>query len=580
MKKGCDHLPVGTITPEQVFREYEQGIAFKNGLGRRGLYEQNRINERFFAGDQWRGANCGDERPLVRYNIIKRIGEYKMAVVGSTPVTVRYSAEGVPDTLAMRERTDHLRQRLAAGQDDALAALPREEEINAVVAAMSDYFQVTAARVGLEDLKETVLRNAYQTGTGILYTYWDDRIRTGLYADRSRTQPIQGDIACEVLDVENVYFGDPTTDDIQAQPYILIAQRQSVEQLRREARRYGRTAAQTAAIKPDDERGYMAGDPARQEPESTRKATIITRFWKEWNEDGSAYTVKAVKTCRGMIVRPAWELGVRMYPLAAFPWERRKGCAYGDSEITYLIPNQIAINRMMTASVWAVMMMGMPIMVVNGDVVTGPITNDPGQIIPVYGSAEEVEKAVHYVKPPDFSPQFDELSNSLIVNTLNQAGVNSAVLGDVTPNNMSAIVAVREAAMMPLNMIGQRFYRFVEDVARIFAEFWVTQYGFRHIKMEDSRGVWYLPFDADRYRDLILSVQVQVGASSLWSENQALQTLDNLLDREVIDPRQYLERLPEGAVPDLAGLKRDLQRLSVPDQPEETEKGENALELI
>lgn len=552
-------MPQMTVTPEQAFREYEQGIAYKNGLGGRGLYEQNRINERFFAGDQWRGANCGDERPLVRYNIIKRIGEYKMAVVGSAPVSVRYSAEGFPHTAGLRQAAETVKGRLADGLPDVWPPASREEETAVVMSALSDYFQVTASRVRLNDLKEQVLRNAYQTGTGILYTYWDDRIQTGLYADQTHTQPIRGDIACEVLDVENVYFGDPATDDIQAQPYILIVQRRPVGELRREARRYGRPAAETTSIRPDEDRQYMPGDPARTEPEAG-KATVITRFWKEWNEDGSAYTVKAIKTCRGAVIRPVWDVGIHLYPLAKFNWERRKGCVYGDSEITYLIPNQIAINRMMTASVWAVMMMGMPIMVVNGDVVTQPITNDPGQIIPVYGSTDEVEKAIHYVKPPDFSPQFDDLSASLIVNTLNQAGVNSAVLGDMTPDNTSAIIAVREAAMMPLNMIGQRFYSFLEDVARLFAEFWVTQYGRRSIKMEDRRGIWYLPFDGERYRNLILNARIQVGASSLWSENQAVRTLDNLFDRQMINARQYLERLPGGVVPDLSGLLRDLDK--------------------
>ena len=131
-----------TITPEQVFREYEEGAAFKAALGRRGLYEQNRINERFFAGDQWRGANCGDQRPLVRYNIIKRIGEYKMAVVGSAPVAVRYTAEGVAapaSTTALRDRV--------AGQPDGWHGTLQEPEVAAVMTALSEYFQVTAARV-------------------------------------------------------------------------------------------------------------------------------------------------------------------------------------------------------------------------------------------------------------------------------------------------------------------------------------------------------------------------------------------------------------------------------------------------
>ena len=66
--------------PELVFGEYESGRNFKAGLGRRGLYEQGKINERFYVGDQWHGAQCGNDRPLVRHNVIKRIGDYKMAV--------------------------------------------------------------------------------------------------------------------------------------------------------------------------------------------------------------------------------------------------------------------------------------------------------------------------------------------------------------------------------------------------------------------------------------------------------------------------------------------------------------------
>ena len=54
-------MPQVSLTPEQVFREYEQGIVYKNGMGRRGLYEQNRINERFFAGVIYyvKAGSCG-----------------------------------------------------------------------------------------------------------------------------------------------------------------------------------------------------------------------------------------------------------------------------------------------------------------------------------------------------------------------------------------------------------------------------------------------------------------------------------------------------------------------------------------
>lgn len=534
--------------PGLLFGEYEQGIRYKQGLGSRGLYEQDRINERFFVGDQWHGANCGADRPLVRHNVIKRIADYKMAVVGAAPIAVSYSADGIANTAELRRETERLRDKGAQGR--LPAGLTAQEEIGLVTSALSDYFRTTAERLQFEEIRDQALRGAYITGTGVVYTYWDESIPTGLYADLSRTAPITGDIACEVLDIENVYFGDPTLEDVQTQPYILISQRKSVEELQRMARRYG--AKNWREIRPD--RDIPGGDGWQEE---SKKATLLTRFWKEWDENGN-FTIRAVQACRGVVVRAPWDLGIRLYPLAKFSWERRRGSAYGESEITYLIPNQIAINRMITASVWAVMMMGMPIMVVNGDVVPQPISNDPGQIVEVFGGGEEMENAIRYVNPPAFSPQFDANIASLINNTLTQSGINSAVLGDVRPDNTSAIIAVREAAIMPLQVVQNRFYVFCEDIARIWAEFWITQYGKRALKIEDERGVWYLPFDGDRYRDVLLSVRVDVGASSLWSETRSVETLDNLFDRQIIDAVQYLSRLPKGTVPNLGGLLREL----------------------
>ena len=548
--------------PGRIAEEYAIGVRFKQGLGTHGLYEQNKINERFFVGDQWYGANCGNDRPLVRHNVIKRIGDYKLAVVGSSPIAVNYSAEGVPNTIGEKEKIHRIREEMAAGEIAGLiinTEIPTDEEINLIMSSLSDYFRVTAERVKFDDLKETALRNAYQSGTGILYTYWDDRIRTGLYADESQSTPIVGDIGCEVLDIENVYFGDPNLDDVQGQPYILIAQRKSVAAVRREARRNGVPEFEIDKIQTDRDTGNMAGDISELEPDESHKTTLLTKFWKEWDKDGKNYKIMAVKTCCGVTVRKKWDMKIRLYPLAKFSWERRRNCAYGESEITYLIPNQIAINRMITASVWAVMMMGMPIMIINGDTVPGEITNDPGQIIRIYGDQNDVASAVRYVNPPNFSPNFDNNIASLINNTLTQSGANDAALGDIRPDNTSAIIAVREAATMPLQQVQARFYSFCEDVARIWAEFWVMLYGDRKLKIEDDTGTWYMPFKADRYKNLLISTRVDVGASNLWSESQSIRTLDNLFDRQVIDVIQYLTRLPKGTIPNLNGLIRDLQ---------------------
>ncbi len=540
-----------------VFDQYEKGIQFKNSITARGLYEQNKMNERFYNGDQWHGAKCGSERPLVRQNVIKRIGDYKISVIGSSPITVNYSAEGIPSTTDLHESAAILKNKL---RDDKRGidykTVPDSVEINLAMEALSNYFKVTSERIGFESIKNDALKNAYISGTSVLYTYWDPDIKTGLYADAARTHAIKGDINCELLDVENVYFGDPNSDDIQNQPYIIVSRRESVRALRKEAKRNGISADMIDKIKADSELGFMAGDMSQREPAESEKATVLIKFYKSTDDNGGD-TIKAVKVCKEAVIRPEWDLKIRLYPFSVFAWDKLKSCAYGTSEVEGLIPNQIAINRMITASVWSVMMMGMPIMVVNGSVVNTPITNDPGQIIKVYGRSEDMDKAIRYVNPPAFSNGYLNNIESLITETMSQSGAVDAAIGDVAPNNTSAIIAVRESATMPLQIQKSRFYQFCEETARIWAEYWLVCYGNRSLKINDENGTWYMPFVADRYRDLLISVKVDVGASTLWSEAQSIQTLDSLLSKNIIDVTQYLERMPKGIIPDVNGLLRE-----------------------
>lgn len=530
-----------SYAPERVFAEFKSAREHKELIGEKGIYEQTRVNERFYVGDQWHGAKCGSDRPLVRHNVIKRIGDYKMAAITSSPVTVSFSADGVPNTVELKAFSDGVKSRYAKGE--APKNLTADEETALVMSALGDYYRVTEERLRYNDIRYNALRNAYISGTGLIYTYWDGELETGLYADRNHRFPIKGDIACEVLDVENVYFGDPSIKEVQNQPFIIVSQRKSVADLQAEARKNGASTAEIDQI-------------AENCDEGDGKTTVLTKMWKEKGDGG--VTVMAVRVVKGVTIRHKWDMKIRLYPIAKFNWQERKNSVYGESEVTYLIPNQIAINRMLTANVWAVMMMGMPIMTVNGDMVQSPVTNEPGQIIRVYGSPEETDAAIKYVTPPSFSPNFESNISSLIANTLSQAGANDAALGDISPNNTSAIIAVREAAMLPLDTVRNRFYTFCEDVARIWAEFWISMYGPRSLKISDENGIWYLPFDGEKYRQLLISTRVDVGAGTVWSENQAIKTLDNLLNRGAITLKQYLTRLPDGVIADIGGLIKEI----------------------
>ena len=546
--------------PKAIFAEYEQGNTYKASIGGLGIFEQTKRNERFFVGNQWHGAQCGNERPLVRRNIIKRIGEYKMSAIGAAPITVNYSAEGLPNTTEIQKKGVEMKTNMYSGKWQPPMAQPDAVEVSVITDALSNYFKVTAERIKFDLKKEESLRNAYISGNGIAYTYWDDEIETGLYADEGKTTKIKGDIMLEILDVENVVFGDPNNADVQKQPYILISQRLDVESVRREAKRNGLPFED---IVPDGATQYNSGERGENEPTDSRRVTVITKLYKEWNKEGSAYKVMAVKSTEKAIVKKPWDIGLTMYPIANFCWERRRSCAYGDSEITYLIPNQIAINRLQTAAVNAGINTGMPIMLVDNGRISSEtkISNNPGQVLRVnkINETDRLSDAIGYVNPPAWGAQYVNIVDDMANNTLSDSGANSAALGDVRPDNAAAIIQMREAALQPMQLYQNRYYAFIEDIARIWADFWINKYDKRQLKVKTREGIEYIPFDANRYKNLVLAARVDVGASTLWSEAATISTLDSMFNAQIIDAVQYLERLPKGIIPRLSELIDDIQ---------------------
>jgi hypothetical protein len=150
--------------------------------------------------------------------------------------------------------------------------------------------------------------------------------------------------------------------------------------------------------------------------------------------------------------------------------------------------------------------------------------------------------------------------NDLSANTLGDSGANDAALGNLRPDNASAIIQMREAALQPMQVYQNRYYAFIEEIARIWADFWLKKYGKRSLKVVNRDGVNYMPFDAERYKNLILTARVDVGASTMWSESVVISTLNNLLEAQIITPRQFLERIPQGFVPKLTELIEDIRK--------------------
>lgn len=569
-----------TVVPQKIFTEYRSGTEFKASVGKKGIFEQAKINERFYAGDHWYGAKCGNDRPLVRRNLIRRIADYKLSTIGAAPIAVNFSAEGVPDNTVQEDTKKQAMDSLAVGESDfANNGEVDELEVSTIMQVLTDYGTTAIERLKFDSLAQSTLKNAYVSGTGILYTYWDELTETGMYADAAKNEPIRGDIACQVLDVENVVFGDANNNDVQNQPYIIISQRRMCDDVRREARRNRRPAEEIENIKPDNANLLYAnaGTRGEEEPSDSQRITVLTKFYKEWDDEGKSYKVMCVRVTEKAVIRKPWDIGVKLYPLSKIVWDERRSSAYGDSEITYLIPNQIAVNRALTAQVWAMMATGMPILIQNGDVINYDITNEPGQIIKVYGANEDVAGALRFLQPPAFAGQMITSVNDLANNTLTDTGANDAALGNVRPDNATAIIQIREAALQPMQIKQNQYYAFIEDTMRIWAEFWLHLYGDRNLKINTASGTAYVPFHAKRYEKILVNAKVDVGASTLWSTSLVISTLDALLQAQIITPIQYLERMPSGFIPDKTGLIEDIKEQSALNEERTAELSDDAV---
>ncbi len=514
-----------------IFEEYNKAKQYKEALGEKGLYEQGKINERFYSGNQWYGANCGNDRPLVRHNIIKRIGDCKIAQTLSHNYGVSFFAQGMPsvgDSVLSYKSIKEKVKSSGFGFKEKLS----DQEVLAVTEALSQLYKTTSARVNFDALSPRLLREAYINGAGVLYTYFDGGIDAGIDLDGEK---VKGDIRCEVLKIGDVYFGDPSETDIQSQPYIILAARKSRDELLRQAEINGTENTLINA-----------------EVDSDGKILVLTKLYKEYEKAGTS--VKCVKVTNGGILKSPFDTKLHLYPLSVFRFGENETCAYGESEITYLIPNQIAINRMITASVWSNIAAGMPMMLINGDTVSGDISNDPGQIIKIYGTNEDVASAVKFVCPPDYSEGLNNAANNLIENTLTQSGTGPVMLGDEKAQNAAAITRLQTAALMPLNILKGRYKDFIHSTALIWADFWLNLYFKRRIRIEDEDGVWYFPFDAERYSDLSIAANVTISEIEEFSAQEKISALGTLYDKGIITKSQYLSRLPDALIDSKAEL--------------------------
>ena len=488
------------MTPQKVSKEYEAGLSFNQGID---LYDCVQTNENFFIGKQWEGVKSNG-LPTPVFNFLKRVVLFSVANVST-------------DNLKL-----HAKRMPSSGQFPANMAELLADILNDQFAAIFEYNKMGSC------IRE-FCRNAAVDADGCTYTYWDSGVDTG--------QPSKGAIRTEVLMNTQVMFGNPNSRDVQSQPYILIERRMLVKDAKRRAKANGSEAYLITA----DEK--ESGDP-HLDNLGGDKVTVLLRLWR----DEDTGTIHGYECTRNAEIRKPWDLGIKLYPITWMNWDYVQDCYHGQAMITGLIPNQIFVNKLFAMSMISLMTLAYPKVVFDKTKVS-KWSNRVGAAIAVNGNVDNVAKIMD---PASISPQISQFIDIAIGYTQKFLGASDVALGDTRPDNTSAIIALQRAAATPMELTKQNLLQSIEDLGRIYMEFMSEYYGNRFVEVPgpNGQGKVIVPFDFSILKEIPFTVELDVGASSYWSEIASMQTLDNLLMQGKISTVEYLKRIPAGQITD------------------------------
>lgn len=506
--------------PAVVFEMYSKGINFNTQIN---LDETVRVNENFFVGKQWEGVPANN-LPTPQINILKRVGLFTIASIVSDNIKVTASVlANTVGTMNMKDMANYV----------------------------NDEFEAIFERNNIPALIRHYARDAAVDGDGCIFSYWDAEAETG--------QEAKGQIKSEIVENTRVFFGNPSDVRVQEQPWIIISRRMTERNARLMAKRNGSPDWRNISAHPDE---IESTDDVKWNDELV---TVLHIFWRD-DETDEIWTYCCAEKAE---VEQPKSLGIKLYPLTWLCWDEIKDCYHGQAMLTGLIPNQIAINKTHALTEVSMMNMAFPSKVYDKTRIS-KLTNQVGA---AYGVNGTVDNAMKVVEGASISPQIFQYIQSLIDQTEQSLGATSVALGDTRPDNTSAIIALQRAASTPSELTKQNIYSSVEDLARIYLEFMGEYYGVRYvdrpIKQRERDAILFAQqtnpdmevpdevptqFDFSMIKKHPVTIKLDAGASTYYSEIASIQTLENLLMQQQIDVVDFLERLPDDYVPDRLSL--------------------------
>ena len=191
-----------TKTAQELWQLFEN---CENVHTQMGIDEDTQSAYRFYEGDQWYGLESGSEQ-LPVYNFIAPLIKYKTAMVAMNNMCINYSAQVA------------------------------NERMKSIAVALSRVAAQTWERLDMDSKCWEAVKASMIAGDSYAYFYGDSP-------------------CCQILDRTDIFLGDESCTDINAQPYIFIRERKPVSEVIRIAKANGVSTDEITADDDDDDLG-------------------------------------------------------------------------------------------------------------------------------------------------------------------------------------------------------------------------------------------------------------------------------------------------------------------------------------
>ena len=511
----------------EIWKQYTDGVRYQQSMGFTTDFPKF-IS--FKEGDQWAAVTENTKNfPRPVFNITEMFIRAKRAAITNQGLSLTYTPLEVFDDEEQQVRAEQ-------GAKD-----------------FTDFAKIMWENIDQEELNNEFVDDSVTVGTGILHYFWNNNKKGG------NQLKWQGDMEGEVLDPLNVFFSNPQKKNIQKQEWVIIQDRATVKAVKDMAKQEGLPGELIRLIGADNNESGEYTSETKEVTEND-KITLLIKYFKK---DGVVYYSKSIanmvivedRMLTPVIdgIAPAYKM--QLYPIALMPCIRRKKCIYGLGYAQDIIAINKAINQLKAMQLLNAIQCGNPAIVTVPNAIRQRITNQGGQIITDHSPNGN---GIRYLQPPNFSTIFSQLGNEMFELARTTTGVTDVSTGETLGANMaaSAIIALQNQAKTPIKELQNRYFSAIKEVGDIWLEFFKTYYNTdRNMAVENEEGkVENRIFNGSNYADIDFKLKVEVAVAT-DKETLAVSLLDAMRAREDITKEQYVELMPDGAMPFKSQIK-------------------------